>query len=209
MFLDSLIESALLLAVIVISNCSQERDFGLLYTPPGKVDWSVILESWMNSTNKNLRFSAKLIAGHLSHVLEDNQLYLLDLPCDELTSFVELFCESVKSETLLGSGFGCQFSAEELAYSLRNFLLSDNNFSLISTSLDMPISLFKLFVKGGFGIKQECCRILLYLLNSSDFKDSFRKLKSVNILADSDSDDPATLKFLRQCVYLSLHQGQG
>ena len=209
MFSDSSIENALHLAVINISNCSQEKDFGILYTPPGKVNWCLILESWMNSTNVNLRFSAKLIAGHLSHVLEDDQLYLLHLSSDDLISFLKVFYDSVKSEILVGRGFNCQFSAEELSYSLRNFLLNESNFSSISAAVEIPMTILTLFVKGGISIKQECCRILLYLLNSSDFKELFKTLNRVDTLFDSSKGDPPTLKFLKQCVNLSLQQDQG
>ena len=195
--------------MINISNCSQEKDFGILYTPPGKVNWCLILESWMNSTNINLRFSAKLITGHLSHVLEDDQLYLLHLSHDDLTSFVKVFCDSAKSEILVGGGFNCQFSAEELSYSLRNFLLNESNFSSISIATEIPVTILTLFIKGGISIKQECCRILLYLLNSSYFKEQFKALNGVDALFDSSKGDPPTLQFLKQCVNLSFQQDQG
>lgn len=206
---DSLIENAMHIAAITISNCSQERDFSLLYTPPGKVNWCAMLESWMNSTDKNLRFSAKLITGNLSHVLESDQIHLLDLSSEELSSFLKLFCDAVNSETLTGSGFGCQFTAEELVSSLRKFLLSESNYFLISTATDiMPTSLFNLFVKGGNTIKQECCKVLLYLLNSSNFQKSFESL-NCGLIINWNSDDPASLKFLKQLVHIKLQQSQG
>ena len=195
--------------MINISNCSQEKDFGILYTPPGKVNWCLILECWMNSTNVNLRFSAKLIAGHLSHVLEDDQLHLLHLSHDDLVSFVEIYCDSAKSEVLVGRGFNCQFSAEELSYSLRHFLLNESNFSSICVAAEMPMAILALFVKGGTSIKQECCRILLFLLNSSVFKEQFKTLNGANALLDASKGDLPTLHFLKQCVNVSLQQHQG
>ena len=204
----SYVDSLALLALIIISNCSQERDFGLLYTPPGKVDWSVILESWMNSTNRDLSFSAKLIAGHLNHILDD-KLYLLDLG-EEAPLFIDLFCDSVQSKTLVGSGFGCQFSAEELARALRYFLLNANNFFHVSISTHIPTALMKLYIRGGISVKEEVCRLLLYLFDSSAFMQRFRKLESRESLigVDVDENESPTLKFLRKCVSLRFQQEQ-
>ena len=201
------ISQLVLTSAIVISNCSNEKDFGLLYVPPGTIDWASVLSVWMESPYAPLRFAAKSIAGNIIHVLDDDMLFLLDLTNTEVELLAEMVSQCAVSESLTASGFGCQFHAKELIDLVSSLAVSPHNFSNIILSKALPLSLLKLLRKGGSHVKKSTCRLSLQLSCCS-----FNIRKEMNVLQvkealleemSEESNDPCFL-FLGKCICLAL-----
>lgn len=192
----------------VISNCAQEHDFSLLYTPPGVVDWASLIESWIISPLSSLRFSAKALAGSIERSLNEYQYYLFDLTIDEFRTLVQMLNDSSSSDKLVGAGFGSQYSARELLVILNNLMLSKHNYSLAlqAPQNDILINCFvNLMANGGDPEKKSVCGVLLKLLNSAEFRKTLENVGMSGILNELKTTDPC-LKFLCQCICLRLHQ---
>ena len=201
------ISQLVLTSTIIISNCSNEKDFGLLYVPPGKIDWVTILSTWMESPYAPLRFSAKSIAGNIIHVLDDDVLFLLNLTNTEVESLAEMVSQCAFSESLTASGFGCQFHAKELIDIVFNLIVSPHNFSEIIQSKSLPLSLLQLLRRGGSYEKKSTCRLLLQLSCCSySFNKEMNDLQLKEALFEEvseENNDPCFL-FLGRCLLLAL-----
>ena len=195
-------------ACTILSNCAQEHNFSLLYTAPGTVDWANLLQHWMLSTFDSLRFSAKALAGYFKRNLNEDQFFLLDLTDDEINRMIQMLKEAVNSSSLVGSGFGCRYSATELLIMLDNFILSKENYDKIVTtsSSDIINFLTSLITNAGNTARKYACRALLKLLNNVKFKTKANYLGMENTLSSNIGEDDPSLSFLCQCIQLSLKQ---
>ena len=199
----------LLNSITVLSNCAQEHDFSLLYTPPGVVDWASLIESWIISPSSPLRFSAKTLAGYIERSFKEDQYFLFDLTPNEFSTFCQMLNDSSASEKLVGAGFGSRYSSKELLVMLNNLILSKNNYFLTFQAqyIDIIINSFlNLMMRDGDLEKKSVCRILLKLLNSADFRKKLENAGMEGILSEVNATSDPCLKFLSQCICLHFHQ---
>lgn len=196
-------------ASIIFSNCVQIKDFMLLYTPPGVVDWPIIVEKWTESNYIPLQFSAKIIYGYLAHNLDKEQLSPLIIKEQHLNEFLEMILLSAQSDCISVSGFGCHFTTLELINCLHNFLLLEINFNFVVQAPSIPISLLLILNSGGNAERKAVCRVLLILLRSSEFEKEMESLGMMQVLESvivNSSDD--CLKFLCQSIVVTLKHSQ-
>ena len=193
---------------VILSNCAEERDFSILYTAPGVVDWPGLFAHWLLSPLESIRYYAKVLAGCVS--LNDDQLFLLELTESEICTLLEMLKSASQSGFSLVSGFGCTFSAEEVLVMINNFLLSERNFSgiLYSSRHDILDSLMCLLKHPDNAVKTHVCKIILILLNSLKFRRRAIAASLDNSLSRCVGEkEDSFLDFLSQCVLLGLSQG--
>lgn len=193
---------------IILSNCAEEHDFSILYTAPGVVDWPGLLEHWLLSPLDSIRYYAKVIAGCIS--LDEDQYFLLDLTENEISTLLKMLKDISVSKALVASGFGCQFSVQEVLSMISNFILSKNNFAAIlyDTCYDVVEILVELLKHPISDVKKCVCNLLLKLFNSLKFRKKAITANLDKVLNELvDESDDVCLSFLKQCVLFALSQG--
>lgn len=199
-------------AAIVLSNCAQEKEFGWFYTSPQMVDWSSVLENWMASTLSPLRFTAKLIAGYMSHVLPKNRLSdLLTLSDSDKKVLLQMLYQSVVSESLTASGFGGQFTTHELIKALKDLINSQSNFGALVESEEVLPSLLLFLnsdVKASY--KTQALKLLLMLSKSTQFLQALKDFSVLETVSEVSKtlNDPC-FEFLCKCSFPIILRSEG
>ena len=197
---------------IVVSNCSKDKDFGFLYVPPGMIDWATILSAWIESPYAPLRFNAKSIAANVIHVLDADNVFLLELSDDEVESLVEMISECTFSESLTAKGFDCQFQANEVVELVSSLVISPHNISRFAMSSAVLISLLQLLRREDCHVKKCTCRLLLQLCcYSSSLRKEAGDLNIKEALFEemSEMSNDSTFMFLSRSLLLALDKKTG
>lgn len=124
--------------LIVIFNCSQEDIFSLYYE---RESWIRFFLPWLSCKHLSIKWNCKFILGHLTAILENEELPLLDLEDEEIALLVAGFKVATTSSIFKVQISNMVYSALELLNILIHLIASPRNHYAVATpTLIQPVA---------------------------------------------------------------------